>query len=125
MSSVGSIADFTPTANYGFYLENVQSPNTSYTADYFWFMNDSLDYTAGTGLLDAGTQHFTVFSGTNSFYLGMEDTPAPTSDFDYNDMIINVQAVPEPASIALMAGGIGVLGVIRRRRAQTFSKSDF
>jgi hypothetical protein len=111
---------FAPTTTYGFYMENVQTaglvpPNQ---ADYFWFMNDSLDYASGAGTIDPGVQHFSVFQSTNSYYLGIEDTPAATSDFDYNDMIVQIQPAPEPASIALMAGGMGLLGwAIRRRRA--------
>jgi hypothetical protein len=118
---IGTMATFTPTSSYGFYLENIQSPGASYEADYFWFMNDSLDYTAGpgAGLVDTGTQHFSVFSGANSsYYLGVEDAPAPGSDLDYNDVVVELQPAPEPASLAMMVGGMSLLGwAIRRRRA--------
>ncbi len=117
--AVGTTVDFTPTGTYGFYLENVQSPGTSYTASYFYFMNDSFDYATGTGIIDTGTQHFAAFNGGNGYYVGAEDTPAASSDFDYNDIVVEVQtATPEPGSLALMAGGMGLIGwAIRRRRA--------
>jgi hypothetical protein len=66
------------------------------------------------------------------FYVGMEDNancgrgfdtlcgqnPAgPISDRDYNDILVKVQPVPEPATIGLMGFGLLTLaGVARKRR---------
>jgi len=110
--AVGSYATFAPTGTYGFYEENVQSPNTSYTANYFWFTDTSLDYTSGPGApATDGGQHFSIFgsAGSSTYYLGLEDTPFATSDLDYNDMVIKLEPAPEPSSLMLLAGGVCVL----------------
>ncbi len=114
---IGSTAVFDPTGKYGFYLLNVQSPNTSYKATWYWFTNAALNYATGTGVSDGSTQHFSVFgSGNGVYYMGLEDTPAATSDFDYNDMIIQLRAeTPEPASLGFMAVAVCFAILIARR----------
>ena len=73
-----------------------------------------------------------TFNGTNygqQFYIGAEDngctsnactrpdgSPGRNSDRDYNDMLLRVTAVPEPASVALVAMGLGLVGIVARRR---------
>ena len=113
--TVGQSATFTPSASYGLFIENIQGNGA---ADYFWFMDSTKDY--GTGL--AGTvdssQHFAVFSGVpGQFYVGMDDTNS--GDTDYNNMIIELMNVPEPSSIALLAAGLVLFGLLSRRRLQT------
>ena len=109
--AVGTTSTFMPTTNYGFYLENVQSPGTSYIASYFWFLNDSQNSATGTGIADAGIQHFSIFGapGSSTYYLGLEDTVASNSDFDYNDLIVELQPAPEPAALTLMLAGLGLV----------------
>ena len=70
----------------------------------------------------------TAYAGSHSPYIpagvfiSFEDLKTNVSDHDYNDtafVVTDVRAVPEPANLALMLAGLGVVGtaVRRRRRA--------
>jgi hypothetical protein len=117
VAAVGTTATFDPTGEYGFYIENVQSAGKSYEADYYWFMSSGFDTASGTGISD-GLQNFSTFALPNgSYILGMEDTNGPGSDRDFNDLVVQVQnTTPEPASMALLGGGLLLLGWKTRRR---------
>ncbi len=78
--------------------------------------SDGVNHTYTTAF-DGGKYNKVVIP--KGLYVAFEDLPKKKSDFDYNDAfydITNVRAIPEPASIALMLGGLALLGAMARRR---------
>ena len=67
---------------------------------------------------DGGAFNPYTDGGLYQLVLGFND--GLTVDADYDDMVIglNVTAVPEPETYALMLAGIGAIGFIARRRQQ-------
>lgn len=67
----------------------------------------------------------TAFSGDAQIpagtYVAFEDLPNGSADWDYNDhqfVFTNVAtATPEPASVMLLAGGLGLLGAWKKRNS--------
>jgi len=49
-------------------------------------------------------------------WLGLSDSAYP-GDKDFQDMVVRVDQIPEPASFAVLGAGLIALGLIRRRKA--------
>ncbi len=97
-ANAGATALFTPTENYGFYL---QSPDGLFKT------------TIGPG----DYQHFAIFrEAPGVYWIGMEDLKS-NSDTDYNDMVVRISStsVPEPTTILLLGFGLVGLAGVRRK----------
>jgi PEP-CTERM motif len=63
---------------------------------------------------------FAIFDGGTSGYeyiLGYSDAGG-LNDRDFDDMVIGVNAIPEPQTYALILAGLGVVSFVARRRRQ-------
>lgn len=93
----------------------------------FYMYNEATHqtYSTDTSLNPDGISHVysTVFDGDGDIpkglFIAFEDLPKGGSDYDYNDVAFsasNIKAVPEPANLALLMGGLGLVGFMARRR---------
>ncbi|MGA8025518.1 MAG: PEP-CTERM sorting domain-containing protein [Bryobacteraceae bacterium] len=112
VTAAGATTTFTPSTEYGLFFYNKASG-----------INDIFLSQSSSALSnDQGYQHFAVFDGgAGNFYVGAEDLPSSHTDFDYNDMLIEMQtqpasAAPEPGPMALVGAGLIGMGMIFRRK---------
>lgn len=105
-AGAGATAVFTPATNFGLYIK------TSGGVKYY--TQSMLNPVA-----ERDHQHFAVFKEAPGVYwIGIEDKPKNTGEGfggDYNDMVIRMAVIPEPATMSLFA--LGLLPLLRRRKA--------
>lgn len=73
-----------------------------------------------SGELDNGRSHFALFNDGNRYWLGIEDATwdtRRTSDWDYNDVVLEwqVESVPEPVGLGTFAFGLLALAAMKKR----------
>lgn len=70
---------------------------------------------AGAYLAQIGTGTSASTGPGSIAYLGLSDSPYP-GDHDFQDLVVTVSAVPEPASVLFVGAGIIALGFLAQRR---------
>ena len=82
---------------------NITAPGTSSACAYLVALANS-----PTSLGATGPQ--------STAWIGLSDSAYP-GDSDFQDMVVRVDQIPEPASVAVLGAGLLALGLIRRRKA--------
>lgn len=103
---------FSASGTYGFYATVCYSVGNCET------------YTTGDGNFGAASgaqawNHFALFQlASGNYVLGFEDGNGMFTEGigDFNDIVVELQVVPEPATIAIMGLGLAALGLLGRRR---------
>lgn len=141
---LGGVTTVNLTGQYGFYYKNYATGTAFFTQselNHIFSANGLTPYLAHFGqaiddefpiaMFDPRHyQQWALFGQGNRFWLGVEDIFGPTtpcapgvpcSDYDYNDFLIGgqVNPVPEPTSLAMLALGLFGAAIALKRRGNT------
>jgi len=91
------------------------------SGDFLWGFRPGDDEWWSLQSLNGGYDHMVTYYitgadlyGETIWLLFLENSPTSPEDWDYNDFVVEVSAVPEPATICLF--GLGALALLRKRR---------
>jgi len=89
--------------------------------DFLWGFRPGDDEWWSLQSLNGGYDHMVTYYitgadlyGETIWLLFLENAPTSPDDWDYNDFVVEITAVPEPATICLF--GLGALALLRKRR---------
>jgi len=115
----GATVSFTPTADFGFFLESGEGN--------LFFTESSLNSVQSW-------QHFALFSNdSQKFWMAVEDKQllgersAVNGGYrygDFNDLVVRFEEVPEPATFGTAALTLLALGLMRRRMRKSGAHTD-
>ncbi len=105
----------------GDFLWGIQPHSSDFSESYEWWSkqdqnNDQTDHMVTYQIVSDGISATTLNSEPEEtvWLLFFEDLPDET-DWDYNDFVVEVTCIPEPATVCLL--GLGTLSLLRRRKA--------